>query len=67
MYPVLHQLVSPPEQLGGDQDHRRGAIANLLVLLMRQVDQDLSRRVLDVEEAEDRSAVVCYCDILKGR
>ncbi|RDA84126.1 hypothetical protein CP532_0101 [Ophiocordyceps camponoti-leonardi (nom. inval.)] len=58
MYPVLHQLVAPTQQFGGDEDDRSGAVADLFVLLLRQVDEDLTGGIFDVEEAEDGGAVV---------
>jgi hypothetical protein len=48
VYAVLHELVAAAEQLGGDEDDGRGAVADLLVLLLSEVDEDLAGRVLDV-------------------
>jgi len=64
MYPVLHQLVSSPKQLSGDQDDRCCAITNFLVLLMRKINQNLAGGVLNVEQAENGGAVVRYGDVL---
>jgi hypothetical protein len=55
---VLHELVRPPQQLGRYYDDRGCAIADFLVLLLGEVDEDLARGVLDVEQREDGRAVV---------
>jgi hypothetical protein len=39
----------------------------LLILLLGEIDQDLARRVLNIEETENRSAVVGHTDILTDR
>mmetsp|Transcript_7514 Transcript_7514/g.21450 ORF Transcript_7514/g.21450 Transcript_7514/m.21450 type:complete len:226 (+) Transcript_7514:1107-1784(+) len=55
---VLDQLVRTLQQLGCDDDDGRRAIADLAVLEVGQLDQNLRRRMLDLELFEDRSAVV---------
>jgi hypothetical protein len=47
---VLHQLVCSLEELRRYQNDGCGAIANLLVLLLREVDEDAAARIVDVEE-----------------
>lgn len=64
VYTVLHQLVSATEQLCGDEDDGGSAVANLLVLLLCEVDEDLAGRVIDIEELEDRGSVVGDGDVL---
>ena len=53
---VLDELVGLLQQLRGQDDHRGGAVAHLLVL--RELHDDLGGGVLDVELLEDGGAVV---------
>jgi hypothetical protein len=64
VYSVLHELVSSSQKLGGDQDNRGSAVTDLLVLLVRKVDEDLAGGVLDVEKAENRGTIVGDSNIL---
>jgi hypothetical protein len=61
---VLHKLVSSSQQLGGDENNRRGAIAYFLILLLCQIHKNLSGGVFDIEKAQNRGAVVCDGNIL---
>ncbi|KAI3475615.1 hypothetical protein L1887_62957 [Cichorium endivia] len=60
---VLDQLVGATEELGGDDDDRGGAVADLLVLLLCELDEDAACGLVDLEEREDGGAVVGDGDV----
>jgi hypothetical protein len=60
---VLDQVVGSLEEFGGHDDDRGGSVADFLVLELGKLDDDLGRRVLDVELAEDGGAVVGDGDV----
>jgi hypothetical protein len=64
VYAVPHQLVTASQQLSSNENNRGCAVTDLLVLLLRQLDQNFSGRVLNIEEAEDCGAVIRNRDIL---
>src|SRR5207249_11455198 len=51
------------EQLAGQDDGRRGAVAGFLVLGLRDLDEHLRRGVFDVNLLEDRDAIVRDDDV----
>lgn len=55
---LLDELVRAPKQLGGNEDNGGRAITDFLVLLLRKVDENAARGVLDRKEGKDRRAVV---------
>jgi hypothetical protein len=58
------ELVRTAEELGGDDDDGSGTVADLLVLLLREVDEDPAGRVLDCEKREDGGTVIGDGDFL---
>jgi hypothetical protein len=66
VYFRFHQLVRPTEKLSGYDDDRGRAVANLLVLLLREVDKDPSRRILYGEKGENRGTVIGDSDFLNS-
>jgi hypothetical protein len=56
------QLLRLPQQLSGQHAHARRPIADLIVLHLRDVHQDLGRGVVELDGFEDRRAVVCNVD-----
>lgn len=55
---LLHQLVRAPQKLRCDEDDRGCAIADLLVLLLGQINKYASSWVLNCKESEDCRAVI---------
>lgn len=60
---LAHELVPLPKKFRRHNYDRSRAVPYRLVLLVRELDQDLGRWVLDFEEGEDRRSVVGDCDI----
>ena len=55
---VLDEVVAAAEQLGRHDDDRGGAVPDLVVLELGQIDQDAGGRMLHLELAQDGGAVV---------
>ncbi len=55
---LIEQVLGLREQLAGDHDRRRGAVAHLVFLGLSDLDDHIRRRVLDVHLVEDRHAIV---------
>jgi hypothetical protein len=55
---VLDEVVGATEELGSDDNDGGGTVSNLLVLLLGELDEDATSRVLDFDELEDSRAVV---------
>jgi len=60
---LVNQVFRPLEQLPGQDDGRRRAVAGLLVLGLRDLDEHLRRRMFDVNLLQDRHAVVRDDDV----
>merc|ERR1719486_218808 len=60
---LLHQLVRVLQQLGCNDDHTGGAVADLLVLQGGQLNKHLGSRVLHLKQLEDGGAVVGDGDV----
>ena len=60
---LVDQVLGLLEQLPGQDDGRRGAVAGFLVLGLRDLDEHLRRRVFDVDLLENRDAIVRDDDI----
>lgn len=58
VHAVLDKGLGLLQQLGGEQRHRRRAVADLGVLRARNVDQRLRRGVHHVQQLQDLGAVV---------
>lgn len=63
---VPHERLGQDEHLAGQDDDRRGTVADLLVLGPAQLDHGLGRRLADVDLAEDAVAVVGDDDAAHG-
>jgi hypothetical protein len=63
---VLDEVVGAAEEFGGDNDDRGGAVSDLLVLLLRELDEDAPGGVFDFDQLEDGSAVVRDGDVLQA-
>lgn len=63
---VLDEVVGAAEEFGGDDDDRGGAVADLLVLLLRELDEDAPGGVFDFDQLEDGGAVVRDGDVLRA-
>jgi len=61
----LDELVRAAQELRSDDDHRRRPIADLLVLLLCEIDEDFTGGMFDCEEREDGGAVVGNCYFLQ--
>ena len=61
--PLLHQLLALPQQLTSQHSYSGGAVTNLLILGLRNLDQDLGGRVVDVHRTEDSGAIVGHGDV----
>jgi len=61
---VLDQLVGPLQELSGNNDDRGGAITDLLILLLSQLDQNASSWMLHLQHVQNGGAVVGDGDIL---
>lgn len=55
---ILNEALALPEQLRREQDDARRTVSDLRVLSARNVDERLGRRVHDLEELQNRRAVV---------
>lgn len=63
---VLDEVVGAAEEFGRDDDDRGGAVSDLLVLLLRELDEDATGGVFDFDQLEDGGAVVRDGDVLAG-
>ncbi len=61
---LLDEQIGVLEQLSGDYDHRCGAVTDLLVLQVGQVNQDLGGRVLNLKQLQNGRTVVCDRNVL---
>lgn len=61
---VLDEFVGATKELGCDNDDGRGSVANLLVLLLCEIDEDLSGRMLHGQKGENGSTIVGDCHFL---
>lgn len=64
---VLDKVVRALEELGGDEDDRRRAVADFLVLLLGELNEDPARGVLDLDQVQDCRAVVRDGHVLPGK
>jgi hypothetical protein len=55
---VLHKLVGTLEQLSGEDDNRGSAIANLSVLDLGELNEDLGSGVLNFELLENGGTII---------
>src|SRR6058998_1441732 len=60
---LVDEVLRLLEQLPGQDDGRRGAVAGLLVLGLRDLDEHLRRGVFDVDLLENRDAIVRDDDV----
>ena len=65
---TLHdQLLGFTEELGSQHGHRGGAVADLGILRLGDLDQNAGRRVVNVHGAEDSGTIIGHGDILALR
>jgi hypothetical protein len=62
---VLDEVVGATEKLRSDDNDGGSTVSNLLVLLLSELDEDATGRVLDFDELEDRRAVVRDGNVLQ--
>ena len=55
---VLYEIVCSAEELSSKDDNRGGTITYLTVLDLRELDQNFSGRVLNLELLEDGGAII---------
>ena len=67
MQPVLNQLLGFPQQLAGQNRHSGGAVPDLVVLSLRNLNQDPGRRVVDVHRLQNSGPVVRHRDVVHLR
>jgi len=60
----LDELVRAAQELCGNDNDRGRTISNLLVLLLREIDEDFAGGVLYSEERKDGSTVIGNSDFL---
>ena len=51
------------QQLTSQDSHSCSSVTHFLELGLRDLDQDLSGRVIDMHRFQDRGTVVCHCDV----
>jgi hypothetical protein len=61
----LDELIRAAQELRSDDDHRRRPIAHLFVLLLCEIDEDFTSRMLNCEERENGGAIVGDCYFLR--
>lgn len=55
---LLEELLCLAQQLPGEHGHRCGSIAHLLVLRLRDVNENLRRGIVEVNSLQDGGAVI---------
>ncbi|KAH3660039.1 hypothetical protein OGAPHI_007244 [Ogataea philodendri] len=60
---IFHQLVGSLQEFGGNDHNRSGSVTDFTILLISQLHQNLSSRMLHVQKGQDGRAVVGNRDI----